>query len=60
MRALIFRRSTRSLSLPLGFRCANIGLAYLENGSVVIMPYLCMRANSTVRFSLRLMGTGRL
>ena len=60
MSALIFCRSTRSLSLPLGFRCANIGLANLENGSVVIMPYLCMRASSIVRSSLRLMGTGRL
>ena len=60
MSALIFRRSTRSLSLPLGFRCANMGLAYLEKGSVVMMPYLCMRASSTVRSSLRLIGTGRL
>ena len=60
MRALIFRRFTNSLSLPLGLRCAKIGLAYLENGSVVFMPYLCMRASSTVRSSLRLIGTGRL
>ena len=60
MRALTFRRSTNSLSLPLGFRCANIGLAYLENGSVVIMPYLCMEANSTVRSSLRMIGTVRI
>ena len=60
MRALIFCRSTNNLGLPLGFRCANIGLAYLENGSVVSMPYLCMRASSTVRSSLRLIMTGRL
>ena len=61
MRALIFRRATNSLSsLPLGFRCANIGLAYLEDWRVVIMPYLCMSASSTVRSSLRFIGTGRL
>ena len=49
----MLRKSTNSLSLPLGFRCAKIGLAYLEKGSVVIMPYQCMRASSTVRSSLR-------
>ena len=58
MSALILRRSTSSLSLPLGFRCANMGLAYLEKGSVVMIPHRCMRASSTVRSSLRLMGTG--
>ena len=57
---LIFRKSTRSLNLPLGLRCAKMGLAYFENGRVVIIPYLCISASSTVRSSLRLMGTGRL
>ena len=59
MKALILRRSTNSLSVPLGFRCAKMGQAYLENGSVVIMPYLCMRASYTVRSSLRWIGTGK-
>ena len=59
MSALIFRKSTNSL-LPLAFRCANIGVAYSKNGSVVIMPYLCMRVSSTARSSLRIIGTGRL
>ena len=52
--------STRSRNLPLGLRCAKMGLAYFENGRVVMIPYLCISANSTVRSSLRLMGTGRL
>ena len=60
MSALILRKSTSSRSLPLGFRWANMGLAYLKNGSVVIIPNQCMRASSTVRSSLRLIGTGRL
>ena len=59
MRLLIFPRSTKSLRRPLGLRCAKIGLAYLENGKVVMIPYLCMSANSTVISSLRLMGVGR-
>ena len=37
-----------------------MGLAYLENGCVVLIPYLCIKASSTVRSSLRLTGTGRL
>ena len=60
MSALISHGSTNSLSLSLGFRCAKIGLAYSENGSVVTMPYLCIRASSTIRSSLRLIGAGRL
>ena len=55
-----FLKSTNSLSFPLGFFCANIGLAYFENGSVVIIPYLWSYASSTNMFSLRLTGVGRL
>ena len=47
-------------SLPLGFRWEKTGLAYLLNDSDVIIPYLCNRANSTSRSSLRLSGAGRL
>ena len=31
----------------------------MENGKVVIMPYVCIKASSTVKSSLRLIGTGR-
>ena len=60
MRLLIFLKSTKSRSFPFGFFCANIGLAYFENGRVVIMPYLCNMANSTKMSSFRLIGAGRL
>ena len=46
--------------MPFGLRCAKIGLAYFEEGRVVIMPYLCFSANSTVKSSLKLIGTGKL
>ena len=58
--AFIFRRSTSTRSLPFGLRCAKIGLAYFEEGRVVIKPYLCFSANSTVKSSLKFIGTGKL
>ena len=60
MRLLIFLKSTKSLSFPFGFFCANIGLAYFENGRVVMMPYLCNMASSTKMSSFRFIGAGRL
>ena len=36
-----------------------MGLAYLEKGSTVMTPYLCIRANSTIRSSFRWIGIGR-
>ena len=36
-----------------------MGLAYLEKGSTVMIPYLCIRANSTIRSSFRWIGIGR-
>ena len=59
MRLLIFLKSTKSRSFPFGFFCAIIGLAYFENGSVVIMPSLCSMANSIRMSSFRLIGAGR-
>ena len=60
MRLLIFPRSTMSLRRPLGLRRAKIGLACLENGKVVMIPYLCRWASFTVISHLRLIGVGRL
>ena len=56
----ILRKSNKSRKRPLGFRCAKMGLAYLEKGRVVIIPYLWSRASSTVMSSFRLIGVGRL
>ena len=58
MRLLIFLRSTRRRSLPFGFFCAKIGVAYFENGNVAIIPYLCSSANSDIMSSLRFTGVG--
>ena len=33
-----------------------MGLAYLENGRVVMIAYLCIKASSTVRSSLKFLG----
>ena len=55
-----FTEVNQRRSFQFGFLCANIGLAYLLNGSVVIIPYLCNRASSTKMSSLRLIGAGRL
>ena len=60
MRLLIFLKTTKSRSFLLCFRSAKVGLAYLLNGSVVMIPYLCNRASSTSISSLRLSGAGRL
>ena len=57
---LIYLRSTRRRNFPLGFRCAKMGLAYYEKGKTVIVPYLCMRASSTIRSSFRWIGMGKL
>ena len=37
-----------------------MGLAYLEKGSTVMIPHLCIWANSTIRSSFRWIGIGRL
>ena len=59
--SLFFLRLTSSLGFPLGFFCTSIGLAYLENGRVVMMPYLwsvlgvalkLIRRNSKIEFKL--------
>ena len=42
------------------FPCAKTGMAFLLEGNVVMMPYLCSRASSTRMSSLRLIGAGRL
>ena len=60
MRALIFRKSTRRRSFQLGLRWAKMGLAYFENGRVVMIPFLCFRASSTMRSFWRFMGTVKL
>ena len=60
MSGFIFLRSTSRRSFPFGFLCANIGLAYLLKGNVVIMPYLSSRVSSTRMSSLRLIGAGSL
>ena len=53
-------KSTRIRNFSLGFRWANIGDEYLLYGSVVMMPYSCIRVSSTRRSSFRLVGVGRL
>ena len=60
MSPLILRSSTSSLSLSMGFRWAKIRLAYFEKGCSVMIPYRCVRASSTVRSSLRFIGTNRI
>ena len=60
MSVFIFRRSTNRRNLPFGFLFVNIRLASLLKGSVVIIPYLCSKASSTIMSSLRLIGAGRL
>ena len=60
MSSLIFRKSNSRRSFPLGLRCAKMGLTYFENVRFVMIPYRCISASSTVRSSLRLLGTGRL
>ena len=59
IKLLISRRSTRSLSLPFRFFWVNIGLAYLEIGSVVIIPHRCKKANSTRLSFLRFIGVDK-
>ena len=53
---MIFLRSKRKRSFPLGFPCAKMGLAYSEKGSTVSFPYLCIRANSTINSSFKWIG----
>ena len=60
MSVFIFRRSTKRRNFPFVFVLANIGLVYLLKGKVVMIPYLCSRANSTRMSFLRLIGAGRL
>ena len=55
----IFLRLTNRRSFPFGFLCANIGLAFLLTGSVVMIPNICSRASSMKMSSLRLIDAGR-
>ena len=55
-----FLEATNRLSLPFGFRRANIGLAYLLKDKVVMIPYLCSSASSKRMSSLKLIRAGRL
>ena len=55
-----FFKSTIIRSFPLGFCWVMIGLAFLMNGSVVMIPYLFNRANSTSIASSKMRGAGRL
>ena len=50
-----FYKSMRRLVLTFDCVCAKMGLAYLLNGRVVEMPYLCNSVNSTVKSSFRLL-----
>ena len=59
VRLFIFPKATRRPSLPFGFPLAKIGLALLLNGEVVILPFICKKANSTLMSSFRLIGVGR-
>ena len=56
---MIFLRSTRSQSFLLGFHCTKIGHAYLKNSCNVMIPFLGMRASSTVRSTFTWTGIGR-
>ena len=60
IKLLIICKSMRRHNLPFGFLCAKIGLAYLVNVIMVIMPYLCSKSNATVISSLNMIGVGRL
>ena len=60
VRLFIFRKATRRRCLPFGFPRAKIGLAYLLNGKVVILAFICKKANSTLMSSFQLIGMGRL
>ena len=55
-----FPKVKKRRSFPFGFLCANIGLACLLKGNVVMIPYLCSRASSPRMTSLRLFSAGRL
>ena len=54
--AQIHQKSQFAVGFPLGRDCAGVQ----GKGSVVMIPYLCMRASPTVRSSLRFIRTGRL
>ena len=60
MNVFSFRRSFNRSSFPLGSRSKNAGLALLLKSEVVILPYLCSKANSTMISHLRLIGAGKL
>ena len=47
-------------SFPFVFLCANVLLAYLLNGNVVILQYLCSKATFSRMSSLRSIGAGKL
>ena len=60
IRLLNLLRSTRRRSFPLGLLCANMGVAYSKKSSTVNNPFLCIRANSTIRSSFKRTGIGRI
>ena len=53
---LTFLRSASRSIFPLGFLCANLGLAYFENSSTLLISYLCVRDSSTINFFLTWIG----
>ena len=59
-KCIFLRRSTNRRSFPFGFLCANMGLAYLLKGNVVMMLYLCSRAILAGMSPLWLIVAGRL
>ena len=60
MSVFFFLGSTNRRNFPFGLVCANIGLAYLLKGNVVMMPYFSIGASSTKISSLRLIGARRI
>ena len=47
-------------SFPFGLRWAKIGEEYLLYGNVVMIPYSCINANSTNKWSFKFVGVGKL
>ena len=58
MRMLIFLRSTRRRSFPLGVFWAKMGLGTLKRAVLSNIPYLCIKDSSMMRSSFRWIGFG--
>ena len=50
-RTVAFPESHKKMQFSNSFPLENMGLAYLEKTSTVMIPYLCIRANSLIRSS---------